>query len=217
MSHNGIRGIGPRHDLRPPWAREPDGRPATRAFAVKSNRLVILTWHAYGTWRRPPKRLNGQERHSPAVFGGRWWFRTTDLRLVRAKKTTLLPATIRKGPGQTAKTISRLATRSYPFVRFMWHVRGTRSLTRRAAGERTRGASNQGPATAHSASNRVRLYVDRTSPIPPRCLPDVGMLARTVPSSYQNVAVRDAGADHPWSARDLAMGAGSRRLRPLTE
>src|SRR6266508_3286965 len=48
--------------------------------------------------------------------------------------------------GQTTKTISWLAKRSYPFVRLLWHVRGTRSLTSSARWANERGgASDERP------------------------------------------------------------------------
>jgi hypothetical protein len=63
--------------------------------------------------------------HLDKRFRGRWWFRTTDLRLVRARKATLQPAEIRKTPRQTEKTIRCVA---HPFapvctpsVARMWH------------------------------------------------------------------------------------------------
>ena len=61
---------------------------------------------------------------------GRWWFRTTDLRLVRAKKATLLPSRIQKTPRQMAKTIRRIAIRSHPFVCVLWNACGTRPRRR---------------------------------------------------------------------------------------
>jgi hypothetical protein len=54
----------------------------------------------------------------PKRLRGRWWFRTTDLRLVRAKKRTLRPAGIRTGPGQTPKTIRSVALRLDPSYGF---------------------------------------------------------------------------------------------------
>ena len=53
--------------------------------------------------------------------------RSHELRLVRAKKATLLPAGIRKTPRQTGKTISSVAMRLDLLVPLLWHVCGTPS------------------------------------------------------------------------------------------
>jgi hypothetical protein len=111
---------------RPPprWGGNGDGQAGDQDFRRREGgqgpHFHNLSRNLCGIWGRVWGRPRvGKRPLTCCDAGGRWWFRTTDLRLV-------IPGMIRNTPGQTTKTIDSAAMRSDTLVRLMWHVCGTR-------------------------------------------------------------------------------------------
>jgi hypothetical protein len=184
---------------------------------------AALAWHVRGTNAVPTRfAMHPAIRKRPltrAFPSGRWWFRTTDLRLVRAIRRKALPARIRKTAGQTTNPSNTVAMDYGLLVRLAWHVRGTRQGSRSGViaesnlGERE---TTHRPASAIAASLRTLPPISYTTPFVKHGNHARGIRLRKLGSISPSFAQRRFGSLLPDSdARGVRKASSRSASRPF--